>query len=107
VNLTRTGSGDKAALEAMSCARPSLLANEGFRDLLGPHASRLLFPRGDAGALAERLQDVLRLGPDERARIGGDLRGRVAHGHGLDRLAERLVGLLAEEAARKARRRTA
>jgi hypothetical protein len=50
---------------------------------------------------------VLRLGPDERARIGGDLRGRVAQGHGLDRLAERLVGLLAEEAARKARRRTA
>jgi glycosyltransferase involved in cell wall biosynthesis len=37
VNLTATGSGDKVALEAMSCGRPSLVANEGFRETLGPH----------------------------------------------------------------------
>jgi glycosyltransferase involved in cell wall biosynthesis len=101
VNLTRTGSGDKSALEAMSCGRPSLVANEGFRETLGPHADRLSFPRGDAGALAERLRDVLGLTPAERAWLGEDLRGRVEHGHALDRLAQRLIGILEEEAAGK------
>ena len=101
VNLTRTGSGDKSALEAMSCARPSVLANEGFRDVLGPHAERLWFPRGDAAALAERLRGLLRLTAPERSAIGADLRARVVQGHGLDRLAGRLVEILREEVARK------
>jgi glycosyltransferase involved in cell wall biosynthesis len=101
VNLTRTGSGDKSALEAMSCGRPSLAANEGFRQTLGPHADRLLFPRGDADALAARLRAVLHLAPADRARIGQDLRARVVELHALDRLARRLLEVLAEEAARK------
>jgi glycosyltransferase involved in cell wall biosynthesis len=101
VNLTRTGSGDKSALEAMSCARPSVLANEGFRDVLGPHAERLWFPRGDAKAMAERLRGLLLLTAAERSAIGADLRARVEEGHGLDRLAGRLVAILREEAARK------
>jgi glycosyltransferase involved in cell wall biosynthesis len=106
VNLTRTGSGDKSALEAMSCSRPSAVANEGFRDVLGPHAARLWFPRGDAAVLAERLRDVLRLTAAERSVIGAELRARVVEGHGLDRLAGRLMAILAEEAARKGRART-
>lgn len=101
VNLTRTGSGDKSALEAMSCGRPSLVANEGFRETLGLHADQLVFPRGDADALAERLRAVLRLTPDERARLGQDLRVRVAERHALDRLARRLIEVLAGETARK------
>lgn len=102
VNLTRTGSGDKSALEAMSCGRPSLVANDGFRDTLGPHADRLWFPHGDAAGLAQRLRDVLHLTVAERAQLGGDLRHRVVAGHALDRLAERLIDVLREEAARKA-----
>ena len=101
VNLTRTGSGDKSALEAMSCARPSVVANEGFRDLLGAHAERLWFPHGDAAALAARVDDLLRAGAAERAAIGADLCERVAREHGLDRLADRLLELLRREAARK------
>jgi len=101
VNLTRTGSGDKSVLEAMSCGRPSLAANEGFRETLGPHADRLVFPRADADALADRLRAVLRLTPADRARLGQDLRARVAERHALDRLARRLIEVLGEEAARK------
>lgn len=101
VNLTRTGSGDKSALEAMSCGRPSLVANEGFRDTLGPHAERLWFAQGDVAGLARRLRDVLHLTVAERARLGGELRQRVVERHALDRLAERLIDVLREEAARK------
>ena len=103
VNLTRTGSGDKSVLEAMSCARPSLVANQGFRELLGPHADRLSFPERDADALASRLQDLLRAGAGERAAIGADLRERVVRHHALDRLADRLLALLRELAASKRR----
>lgn len=101
VNMTATGSGDKSVLEAMSCARPSVVANEGFRDLLGAHADRLWFPRGDAAALADRVEALLRAGPAARAAIGADLRERVERGHGLDGLAERLLALLRQEAANK------
>jgi glycosyltransferase involved in cell wall biosynthesis len=107
VNLTRTGSGDKSALEAMSCGRPSLVANEGFQQTLGRHADRLVFPRGDADALAERLRAVLRLTPADRARIGQDLRAQVAELHALDRLGRRLIEVLEEEVARKRRGRRA
>jgi glycosyltransferase involved in cell wall biosynthesis len=101
VNLTPAGFGDKVALEAMSCGRPCLVANEDFRATLGPAAAALLFPPRDANALAERLRDLLRLTVAERSAIGTDLRGRVVEGHGLDRLAGRLVEILREETARK------
>jgi glycosyltransferase involved in cell wall biosynthesis len=107
VNLTPTGFGDKTALEAMSCARPCVLANEGFRDLLGPHASRLWFRPGDAAELAARLRGLLHLTAAERAAIGRDLRERVARDHALGRLADRLLDLLREQAAAKRRTRAA
>ena len=103
VNLTPAGFGDKVALEAMSCGRPCLVANDDFRATLGPAAAALCFPPGDAGVLAERLRDLLRLTAAERSAIGAELRARVVEGHGLDRLAGRLVAILAEEAARKGR----
>jgi glycosyltransferase involved in cell wall biosynthesis len=106
VNLTSLGAGDKVALEAMSCARPSLAANEDLRETMGPHAASLLFPPGDADALSQRLREVLALGPEARARMGEDLRARVIEKHGLARLARLLIALLAEEAA-TARRRVA
>ena len=95
VNLTPAGFGDKVALEAMACSRPSLVANEDLRETMGAHASALCFPAGDAPALAQRLQELLAAGREERAHIGRDLRTRVIERHGLTRLAGRLVELLA------------
>lgn len=99
VNLTPAGFGDKVALEAMSCARPSLAANDDLRETMGPHADRLWFPPGDAAVLAQRLRGVLAMSREERARVGLDLRARVIDRHGLDRLARRLMALLTAEAA--------
>jgi glycosyltransferase involved in cell wall biosynthesis len=94
VNLAPGGFLDKTALEAMSCARPSLVASEAFRDTLGPHADLLLFRAGDPGDLAERLARVLALPTPARVALGDDLRVRVVAAHGLDRLAATLVRLL-------------
>jgi len=99
VNATRTGSGDKAALEAMSCGCPSLAANEGFREILGDRAAALVFRQGDAADLAEKLAGVLALSSDEREAMGRELRARIVRDHGLLGLADRLTVVLREVAA--------
>ncbi len=90
VNLTPKGFGDKVALEAMSCTRPCLVANDGFRETLGAYAGRLLFAFGGAEDLAERLKWVLSLDGEERTSIGRYLRERVVRMHGLAQLADSL-----------------
>lgn len=94
VNLAPGGFLDKTALEAMSCARPSLVASEAFRETLGPHGDLLLFRPGDAADLAGRLAQVLALPEPARLALGQDLRDRVVAAHGLERLAATLVRLL-------------
>ena len=96
VNLTPSGSGDKVALEAMACGRPSAVCNEGFRETLGIYAERLLFEQGNPTDLAEKLEWCLSLPREQRQEIGAYLRERVIELHGLDRLANQLVQLLRE-----------
>ena len=96
VNLTPTGSGDKVAWEAMSCGRPCLVANEGFKETLGQYAERAVFRYGDAEDLAERLSWSLSLSGDERARMGSYYRRQVLSMHSLSRLADRLVEVFQE-----------
>jgi glycosyltransferase involved in cell wall biosynthesis len=93
VNLTPTGFGDKVAWEAMACGRPCLAANEGFRETMGEYADALLFPHGDAEALAERLLWLLCLPLNEAERIGTYLRAQVVALHSLNQLAEKLKTL--------------
>jgi len=97
LNASPPGLFDKAALEGMLCGVPTLVANPAFDDLLGDHAGLLRIPSGDdAPALAERLAALLRMTPEERRAIGLDIRARVAAGHSLDGLMDRLVALMAE-----------
>jgi glycosyltransferase involved in cell wall biosynthesis len=96
VNLTPTGSGDKVAWEAMSCGKPCLAANEGFRDSFGEYAHHLLFRYGDPEDLALRLEWALSLSDGERAYLGSYLRQHVMSMHSLQRLADRLVQVFLE-----------
>ena len=99
VNLTPAGSSDKVGLEAMSCGRPCLVANEGFRETLGKYAKHAVFRYGDAEDLAERLAWNLSLSDDERAHIGSYYRQQVLNMHSLPRLADRLVEIFREMSA--------
>jgi glycosyltransferase involved in cell wall biosynthesis len=93
VNLTPTGSGDKVALEAMSCGRPCIVANTGFRETLGKYAEPLLFRYGDPVDLAQRLEWICALPESKRVSIGVYLRAQIIRMHSLSGLADRLVAV--------------
>ena len=78
VNNMRAGAPDKVVYEAAASCLPVLASNPIFDELLDP-AQR--FPRFDARALAERIQNVAALGTGERAALGRRLRERVGDGH--------------------------
>lgn len=92
VNPSQTGSLDKAGLEAMASGLPVLTCNEAFAEVLGEHADRLMFPRGDHGALAERISGFM--GADDRAAVAAELRERVVREHGVAQLIPRILETL-------------
>jgi glycosyltransferase involved in cell wall biosynthesis len=95
VNLSPPGLFDKAALEAMACAVPTLVSNPAFDPLLAEDAPALRVAReDDVTGLAQRIRGLLALPPEERAALGLRLRARVAAAHGLDALIPRLVRVL-------------
>jgi glycosyltransferase involved in cell wall biosynthesis len=96
VNLTPRGFGDKVAWEAMSCATPCLVANDGFRETLGQYADDLLFAYGNARHLAERLHWILSLAEAQRGNMGNYLRDQVVRLHSLDRLTGNLLQVFAD-----------
>jgi glycosyltransferase involved in cell wall biosynthesis len=93
VNLTPTGFGDKVAWEAMACAKPCLVANEGFRETLGEYSNILFFRYNDSIDLASKLSLILDLPFPEQKCIGQYLRERVVQIHSLDKLVMRLTNV--------------
>ena len=87
---------DKAPLEAMACGIPSLSSVKGYRETFGQYADDLHFPQGDAEDLTERLARLLVLSAAERMKMGTYLRQQVIRRHTVERLADRIVGLLRE-----------
>jgi glycosyltransferase involved in cell wall biosynthesis len=96
VNLSATGSIDKAVLEAMACGVPVVTCNEAFQTMLAPWRETLWVPPESPEVLPLRLERVLALSAAERAAMGQALRQIVAEGHSLDRLMDRLVALWLE-----------
>ena len=91
--MSPLGFGDKVAWEAMACAKPCVVANDGFKETLGRYQSQLLYPHGDAKQLAERLRWALGLSQQERDEVGAYLREQVIALHCIDKLARRLVNV--------------
>jgi glycosyltransferase involved in cell wall biosynthesis len=91
VNLTPKGFVDKVALEAMSCAKPCLVANEGFKETLGIYTDKCLYAYRDPEQLADRMRWALSLSDTDRMVVGMYLRRQVESMHGLKRLVNRLV----------------
>lgn len=101
VNLTPAGFGDKVAWEAMSCGRPTLVANTDFRETLGSHADELLFSPDDPSELARKIAALLAKTPAERGAVGADLRRQVERLHSLPQLAARVLAELNAAARNK------
>jgi glycosyltransferase involved in cell wall biosynthesis len=94
LSASRTGSLDKAVLEALACGRPALTCNEAFVDFFGPDTERYLFRPGDDAALADRLVAELATDPASRRARGLALREQVVAEHSVEHLADELVALL-------------
>lgn len=95
VNLSPPGLFDKGALEGMAVGVPTIVSSAAFVPVLGDDAPLLLLPTpDDADALAQRLQGLLALPPEQRSAIGMRLRERVVALHSFDALIPRLVSVL-------------
>jgi glycosyltransferase involved in cell wall biosynthesis len=94
VNLCPNGALDKAALEAMACGKPSLVANRGFQTTIDKYAGDLIFRHGDAFDLKDRLVQLLEMPPLAREEMGRYLRQKVVDRHGLDHLTNNLMEIL-------------
>lgn len=93
INMSNTGSIDKAVLEAMACGIPVITANEAFEPILARWGQQLLTPMDAPDVLAERIQRVAALSTAERQRLGQELRDLVVREHSLDRLTEILLSV--------------
>ena len=76
VNLAPTGGLDKAVLESMAAGLLVFVSNNGFTELLGPHASELVFPEKDAAACADRIAAFVQR-PEAVEQVRTDLQQRV------------------------------
>lgn len=94
VNMSATGSLDKAVLEAMACGLPVITANEAFVPLLAPWRDKLLTPPDDANTLAQRIRALQSLDEAERRALGGELRALVQRDHSMQRLVANLLAVL-------------
>ena len=98
LSASRTGSVDKVVLEAMATGRPAVTSNPSFGwvfEPLGPElASSLLFPEGDAQALAQRAAELLDRPEEARRQESQRLRALVQERHEVDALMARLVACM-------------
>lgn len=82
LNISLTGSLDKAILEAMSVGVIVVSSNESFVKLLPPHLE-WLGVRSDLSNVKETVQKIENMSNEERGIIGQDLRGIVVRDHQL------------------------
>lgn len=95
VNLAPVGLFDKAALESMACAVPTITCNPAFDSLTTPHTDTLRITSPDAvDELRGKITQLITLSAGEQQQIGTLLRENVIAQHSLKRLIPRLVRVL-------------
>ena len=96
VNLSRTGSVDKAVLEAMACGKIVLTSNEAFADILKDKGAYLMVKPRVAEDLAEKIIAIMNLSENARQDLGRKLREEVIKNHNLDKLIEKITRVFKE-----------
>lgn len=89
INLSKTGSVDKAVLEAMAVCVPILTSNESFKEIL---PQEYLVKQDDSKTLAQKITQFYRVRPVM------DLRPIILNNHSLDKLIPRLIQEMEEYA---------
>ncbi len=92
LNLSETGSMDKAVLEAMSCGTLVLTSNEAFREMLTKISPMLYLEKKTPEALAKRILQLRDLAANIREDLSRRLREEVMANHSLDELIAKIIG---------------
>ncbi|PIP75204.1 hypothetical protein COW86_05180 [Candidatus Kuenenbacteria bacterium CG22_combo_CG10-13_8_21_14_all_39_9] len=90
INLSDTGSLDKAVLEAMACECLVLTSNEAFQEIL---PAELLTQKDNPKILAQNIKALINLSPEKKQQLEKQLRQEVVNNHNLDNLAKKIVKL--------------
>lgn len=88
INLSQTGSLDKAILEAMACGTMVLTCNESAKNIL---PRDLWVSANQPEQLAERIKFIMRLSEEDRKHFVNLLRLEVVSNHNLDNLVSRVI----------------
>lgn len=91
VNLSETGSLDKAILEAMACGLMVVTSNEACKEMFGGDKEILTFPQRDAQALADRLKKLRALTIDAQHALTKRLRHVIVEEHNIKILIPRIL----------------
>jgi len=86
VNLSHTGSLDKAVLEAMACGRVPITCNEAFEDLFDECVDIVMFEKTNACDLAGKVIDIIDMNVNSRLVLEGALRQIVVREHSVEGL---------------------
>ncbi|HEY4475019.1 MAG TPA: glycosyltransferase family 4 protein [Candidatus Paceibacterota bacterium] len=94
VNMSHTGSLDKAILEAMACGLPVLTCNEALKSVLGEYSSQLMYSKRDDAMLAERIDFMMKMPIERKEIISSDMRKIVVKNHSIDGFIDKLSKIL-------------
>lgn len=88
INLSGTGSVDKAVLEAMACGCLVLTSNEAFLNILG---QEFLVEKNQPEKLVQKIKSIMNLSFGERNKISKKFEKEVFENHNLNNLVEKIV----------------
>jgi len=94
VNMSHTGSLDKAILEAMACGLPVLTCNEALLEVLGEYKDKLMYPKNNPEALAEKIEHIINMTPAEKGKTSADMREIVVQDHSLKNFIGKIISFL-------------
>ena len=89
INMSHTGSVDKAVLEAMSCEKLVLTSNEAFEYIL--RDDKLMFEQLNHQDLVKKIINLMNLSEEYRKEIIKRLRDEVIKNHNLDKLVKKIL----------------
>ena len=90
INLSETGSIDKAVLEAMACEKLVLTSNEAFKNIL---PAKLFLTEKNPDDLAKKIKELYNLSEGEKEGLQKKLRQEVEEHHNLEKLTKSIVKL--------------
>jgi len=88
INMSQTGSLDKAVLEAMACGCLVLTANEAFKEIL---PDELMVEKDNPKKLVEKIKYLINLSEEKKQENRNKLRAEVVTNHNLDNLAKKII----------------